>query len=542
MDTLAAVCEQVASSASRLRKIGFVAQYLRQLGDEDLARAVRFLSANPYSGSDPRRLSVGYVMLRDAGAAVSGWDDDTCRLCFHEVGDLGEAIGLLLIGHTQNAPLSLAGAESIYTKLQVARTTVEKSDLLRLAFAHYRPLTIKYFVKVITGELRIGLQQKMVEEAVALATGAAHAAVRQANNRSGDLTRVAVAARQGWLDKVEARLFHPMDFMLAKPLDSLADVERPSDWIVEDKYDGIRAQAHFSSGKVLLYTRGMAEVTAAFPELESALKGLQGSALLDGEIAAWKDGRALHFNLLQQRLARKAVPLFLPLEVPVVLIAYDILYRDGELLFDRPMEERRAILESTLAGHGHPLLLSAHYSVASAEGIAELFRQARERGNEGLVLKRRGSGYESGRRSGDWLKWKRPYGTLDVVVTAVEQGHGKRATVLSDYTFAVRSGEQFLNVGKAYSGLTDQEIRKLTGIFRASAIARYGPVLAVRPEVVLEVAFDGVQKSSRHKSGYALRFPRILRWRHDKQPTEIDDLERLRELYEASVRGHVHSA
>lgn len=535
MDTLAAVAEKVAGSASRLRKTALVSEYLRGLSDDDLPRAVRFLSGNPFSAADPRRLTIGYAILREAVMAVSRWDLETVRLCAQQVGDLGETTGLLLAGRTENLPLTLAEAESIYIKLHSARRSLEKTDLLKICFSRYRPLTLKYFVKVIMGELRVGLQQKMVEEAVALATGASQEAVREAANRSGDLAQVALAARQGRLHTVEARLFHPMDFMLAKPIAALAEIADPAAWWIEDKYDGIRAQAHLSDSGVVFYTRGLTEVTAAFPELEAALKALRGSALLDGEIVAWKENRALHFNLLQQRLARKVVPLFLPLEVPIAFLAYDILYRDGQLLFDRPLEERRSILASALETLGEPVLLAPQYTASSLEQLERLFQAARDRGNEGLVLKRRGSLYESGRRSGAWIKWKRPYATLDVVITAAEQGHGRRASVLSDYTFAVRSGDQFFNVGKAYSGLTDQEIRELTGLLRASEVGRYGPALAVRPEVVLEVAFDGVQKSARHKSGFALRFPRILRWRRDKRPEQCDDLERIRQLFERQL-------
>ncbi|HEX8984348.1 MAG TPA: cisplatin damage response ATP-dependent DNA ligase [Bryobacteraceae bacterium] len=537
MDALAAVAERVAAQAGRLRKISLVADYLRGLSEEDLARAVRFFGGSPFAGSDPRRLSIGYVMVRDAAVAVSGWDAETVRVCLHDVGDLGETIGLLLAGRTQEAPLSLAQAEAIYAKLHAARRQAGKFDILRTTLERYRPLALKYFVKVIAGELRIGLQQKMVEEAVALATGAPAEAVREAANRSGDLARVALAARAGTLETVEARLFHAMDFMLAKPVESLDEIERPSDWIIEDKYDGIRAQAHIAEGRAVIFTRGLAEVTAAFPELEGALRAVPGSALLDGEILAWQNGRAMPFTILQQRLARKIVPLFMPLEVPVVFMAYDLLYRDGELLLDRPIEERRALLEAALAGHASPLIVSPQTEAHSVEEIAALFEAARARGNEGLVLKRRGSVYESGRRSGEWVKWKQPYATLDVVVTAAEQGHGKRASVLSDYTFAVRSGDEFLNVGKAYSGLTDNEIRELTRIFRSIEVGRFGPVLVVRPEVVLEVAFNGIQKSARHKSGYALRFPRIVRWRRDKRAEDADPLERVAALYQASLQG-----
>ena len=370
---------------------------------------------------------------------------------------------------------------------------------------------------------------------VAAATGVPHESIRQANNRLGNLAEVALAARHDRIHLIEARLFHPMDFMLAKPLDSVADLADPEAFLVEHKYDGIRSQAHFAEGRVLLYTRGMDEVTRAFPELAEALAHIPGSAVLDGEILAWRNGRAVPFTALQQRLARKKVTPAMLAEIPVVFMAYDILYRDGELLLDRPVEERRAILERTLAGFGAPLLLSPQYAAPTTADVDRLFVEARDSANEGLVLKRRGSIYEPGRRSGAWYKVKRPYATLDVVITAAEQGHGRRATVLSDYTFAVRAGDRFLNVGKAYSGLTDEEIRQLTRLLRASQIERYGRVLTVRPEIVLEVAFDGIQKSPRHKSGYAMRFPRIVRWRQDKTAAECDTLERVEELYNASL-------
>jgi DNA ligase-1 len=363
-----------------------------------------------------------------------------------------------------------------------------------------------------------------------------HHAVREANNRLGDLARVAMAARKGELSAIEARLFHPMEFMLAKALDRLEDVADPSDWIIEDKYDGVRSQVHFDSGHVRMFSRGMEEVTGAFPELTTAASNLPGAGLLDGEILGWRDGHALNFNLLQQRLVRKNVRTALMKEIPVVFMAYDILSRNGELLFGSPIEERKRILAELLTRAEFPFLISAQHGAVSRDDIDRLFVEARTRGNEGLLLKRRGSLYEPGKRGGAWQKLKRPYGTLDVVITAAQQGSGRRATVLSDYTFAVRSRNGFLNVGKAYSGLTDTEVKALTRVLRSASTDRFGPVMVVRPEVVLEVAFDGVQKSSRHKSGYALRFPRILRWRQDKKPEECDDLARVEALYQASLQ------
>ncbi len=532
MDALAAVAEQVAARHSRLKKIELVAAYLRGLSDEDLPRALRFLSGRPFAATDPRRLSIGQTLLAEAATAASGWDAETVRLAIREVGDIGEAIGLLLRGRSEEAPLSLAEAERLYAELHRARGALGKGELLRRYFLRHRPGTLKYFVKVITGDVRIGLRQGMLEEALALAAGAPFGAVRQAAQRAGEVALVGLAARHGRLQEVATRLFHPVDFMLAKPIASAREVSDPAEWLIEDKYDGIRAQAHVEAGRALLYTRGLAEATASFPELEAALETIPGSALLDGEIVAYKDGRVLPFSVLQQRLARKAVPLFLPLEAPAAFVAYDLLYRDGVELLDRPLEERRARLEQTLSGLPPPLLIAPQWTAESPEELERLMEASRSRGNEGLVLKRRGSLYEAGRRGGAWLKWKQPLATLDVVVTAAEQGHGRRAGVLSDYTFAVRAGDRFLEVGKAYSGLTDEEIRELTGRLRASALGRRGPALAVRPEIVLEVAFNGIQKSARHSSGYALRFPRIVRWRRDKKPEEADELERVRRLYE----------
>ncbi len=545
MDQLALVCEELAKYSGRLRKVAVLSAYFKPLSDDDLLRAVRFLCGRPvaalpttgtmFGRSESKTLSVGYSALREALLVVSGWDAETVGLCHREVGDGGETIALLIGGKTKDLPLTLAAAEEIYLSLFRTRKTAEKVAILTESFSTYRPLAIKYFVKIIGGNLRIGLQEKMVEEAVAAATGLKHQAVREANNRLGDLAQVALAARRDELHAIEARLFHPMDFMLAKPLDSLDDLKDPGEWIVEDKYDGIRSQAHIADGQVHIYSRGMEEVTGAYPEVAEAMKNLPGSTILDGELLAWRDGRAMAFTMLQQRLARKKVSPDLIAAIPVAFMAYDILYRDGMLLLDTPIEERRALLEAALTDQPLPMLLSPQLVASTHEEFDRTFDEARLRGNEGLLLKHRGSAYEPGRRSGTWLKVKRAYGTLDVVITAAEQGHGKRATVLSDYTFAVRDGERYLNVGKAYSGLTDVEIKEMTKLLRGLSTDKFGRVMLVKPEIVLEVGFDGVQKSPRHKSGFALRFPRILNWRKDKKPEECDTLDRVRELYESSL-------
>ncbi len=537
MDRLAEVCERVAASNSRLRKVGTLASYFRTLDGKDLERAVSFLIGRPIVREHSAKLSMGWAAVRGAALAAMPWDEETLAICLRETGDAGEGIGLLLRNTPGSESLSLEGAEEFFVRLLLARDTREKISILADAFRRYRPLTVAYLVKVASGNPRIGLLEKMVEEAVAGAHDLPVAEIRAANNKLGNLAHVAVAARRGELALVEVRIFRPLDYMLAKPIEAIANVAAPEEWLVEDKYDGIRAQVHRQEGRVKIFTRGMEDATAAFPEIAEAMAALPGTAVFDGEVLGWRDGRALLFGALQQRIARKKVPDSLRDEVPVVFMAYDLLYRGKQLLLDEPLETRRAMLEEELAGASPVLLISPQIAIASHDELDRLFDEARTRGNEGLVLKRRGSLYEGGRRTGTWCKVKRALATLDVVVTAAEQGHGKRATVLSDYTFAVRDGERFVNIGKAYSGLTDEEIRELTRLFRSIALGKYGRVLAVRPEVVLEVAFDAIQRSARHKGGYALRFPRILRWRRDKTAEEVDTLETVSALYGGANSG-----
>ncbi|MBI2685644.1 MAG: ATP-dependent DNA ligase [Acidobacteria bacterium] len=528
MDQLAAAAERVAATSSRNEKINRVAEYLKTLNGADAARAVLFLSGSPFAATDPRRLSAGYATMRAALEAATQWDPEILAICYREVGDGGELIAHLCRPITKGEPLSLEQAQTYFEVLQRTRLTQAKIELLTEIFKTHSAPALKFFIKTITGDLRIGLQKKMVEEALALSTGQPADLVRAANNRSGDIAQVALAARANALEAIEASLFHPLDFMLAQPLDDVTDLEDPPAWYAEDKYDGIRSQLHVANGKVKLFTRGLEDTTASFPEVVLAFTNQPGPLILDGEILAFKDGRPLPFQHLQQRISRKKVSQKAINEIPVVFLAYDILMHQGALLLDKPIEHRRALLDALGLEY-----VSEQTPVQSHAHVEELFGASRGRANEGLVLKRRESIYESGRRGANWRKVKKPYGTLDVVVTAAENGQGRRASVLSDVTFAVKDGGRFLNIGKAYSGLTDEEIRQLTKIFRASTIESYagGRVQIVRPEVVLEVAFDGIQKSARHKSGYALRFPRIVRWRQDKTAAEIDTLARVQQLF-----------
>jgi DNA ligase-1 len=327
--------------------------------------------------------------------------------------------------------------------------------------------------------------------------------------------------------------------MLATPAETPEEVfQRMSAATVwtEEKYDGVRCQLHRDrEGRCELFSRDLKETTAAFPEIAEAAAAIEHELVLDGEVLAHRGDRVLPFFDLQRRLGRKVVSEKLRAEVPLVFVAFDLLHLDGDVVMDRPLEERRRLLEQL--GLEWPFLLARVETAHDPADLDRIFAETRDRGNEGLMVKDPASAYAPGRRGMAWLKLKRPLATLDVVVTAVEWGHGKRRGVLSDYTFAVRDEAtgQLLNVGKAYSGLTDAEIATMTRFFLEHTLADHGHVRLVEPNTVIEVAFDAILRSNRHGkdgSGFALRFPRIVRLRPDKPPAEVDSLSRVRELHE----------
>jgi len=394
-------------------------------------------------------------------------------------------------------------------------------------------------VKLLSGDLRIGLREGLVEDAIARVFGKALEDVAYANMLLGDIGETATRARVGNLRDISMRLFHPIKFMLATPAADLTDIARtmPKEFLVEDKFDGIRAQAHVEAGRVAIYSRTMDEITHRFPELVGPLQSLETDVIIDGEIVPANGEVILPFSELQKRLGRKSVGSQLLQAVPVVLVAYDLLYADGSVLINQPLSERRHLLGQMVSDQGS-LRMSVGKVVQDTATLDDEFDGARARGNEGLMIKSLESPYKPGRRGRDWLKLKRAIATLDVAVTAVEVGHGKRRNLLSDYTFAVRRSvedDELLNIGKAYSGLTDRELTELTEWFKSHTLQEFahGRVRIVEPTIVIEVTFDRIQASKRHKSGYALRFPRILRLRPDKKPTDIDTLETVQRLVEA---------
>ena len=548
LEGFAQTAERVAATTKKLEKAALLGAYFRELDDPDLRRAARYFAGQQFAMNDARTTNVGSGLLRDSVSEVTGISVDELRPRYVRLGDSGEvAYEAFMEAGRHGAPphLTLAETESLIELLSTTRGTKSKRVVSVAALARATPLEAKYLVKLLAGgDLRIGLKEGLVEDAVARAFDQPLQRVAQVNMLIGDIGETAVRARAGELDGAVMRLFHPIKFMLATAAEDLSDVARtmPEEFYVEDKFDGIRAQAHVQDNRVALYSRTLDDITHRFPELTGPLAESSSVAIIDGEIVPARAGVILPFAELQKRLGRKTVGSELLSATPVVFIAYDLLYRDGRVLIDEPLHERRRELERLVPpGEGTVRLSEAKRmrEVASLDGE---FDQARGRGNEGLMIKDPRSSYKPGRRGREWLKLKRALATLDVVVTAVEVGHGKRRHLLSDYTFAVRRSEadaELLNVGKAYSGLTDTELAELTEWFRQHTVQEFahGRVRTVEPQIILEVTFDRVQESKRHKSGYALRFPRILRLRTDKTIAEIDTLETVSRL--AAANGDV---
>jgi DNA ligase-1 len=531
------VCDAVAATTSKNHKVRLVGEYFCSLPLDDAARAALYFTATVFPRSEERVLGLGGSIVWQAVSRLVEVDGRELEATYRKHGDLGDMTLEVLsrTGHpSPSTGLTLTEVETAFEQLAERRGGAQKQALLEDLLRRARPKEAQYLVKILTGELRIGLKESLVEEAIAQAFHQPLAEVQRANMLTGDISATLRLAATGMLARACPRLFHPIGFMLASAADTPAELVRsfPQGALVEDKYDGIRAQAHKSGDTVKLFSRTLDEIVE-FSELATPLKALPGEFILDGEIVGWGNGRPLPFTQLQQRLGRKQPELFLPLEIPVSFVAFDLLYQDQEVRLDQPLTERRRRLAGLLMNTPAPAVqLSGQGSCASPEELQGAFDAALARGNEGIMAKAPDSLYTPGRRGRSWLKLKRPMATLDVVVTAVEYGHGKRRGLLSDYTFAVRAGQRLVTIGKAYSGLTDAEIIQFTEYFKRHTLEDQGFQRVVEPTVVLEVAFNNIQRSARHQSGFALRFPRIVRLRHDKSVADIDDIDRVKELYE----------
>jgi len=535
MREFAQAADAVAKTPSKNEKIRIISELFQALPLGEAALAAQFLTGRAFAQSDERVTGVGGSALVAAVAEAAGKSGEDLGSVYRKHGDLGDMAEALLSQLNEERDLALTAVARLFEQLSETRSQQQKANLLRSAFAAGNGGDIKYVVKVLTGDLRIGSKESLVEEAISRAFAQDPESVRRANLLQGDIGETLRLAAENRLNEAHVRLFHPLGFMLASPVETAKELfqaaESPA-LIVEEKYDGIRAQVHKDTGgKVRIFSRTRDEVTE-FPELYAPLAGLPGEFILDGEILAWRDLRPLPFTELQKRLGRKKIDLWMQHDIPVRFLAFDVLLHDGQLLLDTPLRERKGhlqrVLDATKDGH---VAAAKTRLCSAAEEVEAAFRASLEAGHEGIVAKAADSLYRPGKRGRAWLKLKLPYATLDVVVTAAEYGHGKRHRVLSDVTFAVRDGERLLNIGKAYSGLTDEEIAQNTQFFLETTLKEQGFRRIVQPQMVLEVAFNNIQRSKRHESGFALRFPRIVRIRRDKTASEIDTLSRVEELF-----------
>jgi DNA ligase-1 len=553
MRTWAEAAEAVGSTTKKLEKTRILADYLASLSPASLPLAAVYLAGRPFPESAQRVLGLGWANLAQLVVRMAGAPPNALTEHYDQSSDLGQAVHDLLAEAASagrwlpvGTPPTLAEVAATFDAVARASGPAAKAEPFGALLARCDPLTAKYVTKIVSGELRIGLREGLLEDAIARAFGRALPDVQWAGMLTGDVGATAALARDDRLGDAEMALFHPLKFMLASPAEDADEIiaRLGSPVWVEDKYDGIRAQLHKLGRDVRLYSRDLHDVSEQFPEIVEAAAGLPWDGALDGEVLAFRDERVMPFLQLQTRLGRKSPSAQVREAVPVIYVGFDVLaLGDGdrgaarddavEPWLRRDLRARRARLEA-LDLPPPRFAISHLVSVPDAAALDAAFDDARGRGNEGLMVKDPDSGYSVGRRGYGWLKMKRALATIDAVVVGVEVGHGKRHGVLSDYTFAVRDtkNDRLVTIGKAYSGLTDAEIAEMTRWFEDHTLERHGRYRVVEPSIVVEVAFDVIMRSNRHRSGFALRFPRIARLRPDKSAAEIDTLETVRELYE----------
>jgi ATP-dependent DNA ligase I len=498
----------IGATTKKGEKERILAAYLLTLDDATLERAVVFFSGAAFPRREQRVTGVGGAIVH---ASLQGAG-----------------------GGAQGAGVTLVEVGEYFDRLAATSGTTKKREVLEELLGKVDAEGARYIVKILLGELRIGLVEGLVEAAIAKAFGRTLAAVRRANMFTGDIGAAALLAKGDALESAKMTLFHPFAFMLAQPEEAAGDIFAAlgDGAYADDKYDGIRAQIHAAGDEVRIYSRTLDDVTGRFPEIAAAARELGHGVILDGEIVAFRD-RILPFAVIQTRIGRRKPSETLLREAPVVFFAFDLLYLDGEPLFETPLRERVKKLDTVLRGNA--IRVCDRTVIHDAGQIDALFDAARARANEGLVVKDPSSVYTPGRRGKSWLKYKKALATLDCVVTAAEYGHGKRHHVLSDYTFAVRRDSELVDIGKAYSGLTDAEIARMTEHFKRTGTWN-GWRFIVEPQIVLEIAFDRIQESKRHKSGYALRFPRIAHIRDDKTVDQISTIDEVRRIYEGQLK------
>ncbi|MFL6372726.1 MAG: ATP-dependent DNA ligase [Nitrososphaera sp.] len=544
------ICEKVRQTTSKNAKVAVISEYLTKFKDDNttsnsndtsLAVAVLFMSGAIFPKGSGLALNVGFNTIMRSLSDMARLKPDEVQKIYLKHGDMG-ALAEYVISKKQQSPLMIQRLllPDLYDQLRKIADAVgsgsaeAKRKILTGLLINSSPIEAKYLIKIASGEMRIGAVEGLVELAIAKAFDRDVQAIRQAMLLSGDIAQVALLAKKDALSTAIMKPLAPLSFMLADVMFSAEEIMHyyNKQLICEFKYDGIRVQLHKFGGKVKMFSRKLEDVAISFPEILSAASLVPSEFILDGEVLAYLGGRPLHFQELQKRLRRKVVTDRLMVEVPVVYVPYDIMYFNGHSLIDKSLTERKKLLSEIR--FKEPIINLGYRVVSTAEEISCAFKESRDAGHEGLVVKELESQYYPGKRGRHWTKLKHELDTIDAVIVIAEYGHGKRAGTLSDYTFAVldeHDGGSLKTIGKAYSGLTDAEITEMTDKLRSITVRDEGYRLVVRPEIVLEIAFDSIQKSDRHNSGFALRFPRIKYIRTDKTVRDIDTLGKLQSIY-----------
>ena len=532
MKQFADLFTQLDQTTKTLKKLEALVSYFEVASDQDKLWAVALLT-----GKRPRR-TVRTSLLREWAAEAADLPYWLFEESYHVVGDLGETMALLHPNQESTQDESLTFWMTQILDLEQIDDQQKKKQIM-LAWSSMNQMERFVFNKLISGGFRIGVSQKLLVRALA-------------KYLKADENKVAHRLMGNWSPLINNfhdlllapdnadNLSRPYPFFLAYALDKeVEDLGPIEDWFAEYKWDGIRGQIIVREDNLYVWSRGEELVTDKFPEYEPLRHALPSGTVIDGEILPWKYDKPLTFNVLQTRIGRKNVTASILKKAPVVMVVYDLLEWQGEDIREKPLQERRVLLENMLQDYPVKKILKLSELVSFTEwlDLAKARKSAREILSEGIMLKRKSSSYQVGRKKGDWWKWKLDPLTIDAVMIYAMRGHGRRANLYTDYTFAVWDGDDLVPFTKAYSGLSDEEIRKVDNYVKKNTIDRFGPVRSVKPEHVFEIAFEGIQRSTRHKSGVALRFPRISHWRHDKKVKEansLDDLHQLLKVYETS--------
>ena len=535
-------CEKLSLTKSKNEKIDILGVYLSELTDVSLPIAILLLSGKIFPPDSTLSVNVAHRTIMSVLPTITDLELNNVNKIYLEHGDLGSLVEYALSQKfisplVAYSPLTLP---SIYDSLtKIADMSGQQSQAARKKtltglFMKCDPLEGKFLSKILTNELRVGVSEGLLLAAIAKACGVSLETIRNALLVTGNISQISLLARKNLLDAARMKPLTPVSYMLADVMHSPREIANyfERDLIGEYKYDGIRAQIHINGNEVRIFSRNLNDITLFFPELAQWTPDNVGSnsIIFDGEILAYKDKKVLPFQFLQRRLHAKHFSPDSKDSVPVIYTIFDTLYHKGTLI-DMPLIQRKQILDEMKIPL--PFMLAKWKLVCSEKSIDEMFNESKELGYEGLVLKDPNSEYQIGKRGKNWIKLKKELDTLDVVVVMAEYGNGKRAGKLSDYTFAVldTNDDKLLTIGKAYSGLSDSEIDELTIELKSIAAKNDGYRVWVEPKIVLEVSFDSIQRSERHQSGYALRFPRIKTIRRDKGVGEIDKLSKVVEIY-----------